>query len=233
MSLITEQPEDALVASGKIAEFAVEVRKGKGDARNYAYQWFRDGSPLADSEPGIAGSRTGRLKIDTTHALGEGVGRYACRVLLDPDKQGNGTPKDHEGPPRVEFSQDTLLGLWRRPPALATSFIVVGSPVIGSGGSTNGCPGSYRAYVNFRRADGSGFVPDPTATSLRASFSHRVQLKWFGMTSAGLVTSDCFQEEVTFFPPFLTSYRFTAFFANPPSGSTPYEHTLDGFAPPK
>lgn len=220
-SLIKDHPEDFVVEvsqSGEQAVFSVTVHGGGGGSNpKITYQWFRNGTPLTEV-PGLTGVTSASLKIrnDLCPLL---AGRYVCQVTRVPKKlPETSTQKNNEAEePQVDCSRDAYLtAIWsvpitpnsRKKPRITPSLIVAGAPVIGTGGTTGGCPGPYRAYINIAKPGGLPFKRDGTP---RATSPEKLPIKWFG-TKAGLVVSTCAEEEIIPDPTADDSYRFSIFF---------------------
>lgn len=213
---IMGQPEQLLVTNTGTATFTVRLQ---GSLNHFSFQWFFNGAALTNE----TGSTLTRIGVTTND-----VGLYACQVTYDPPGQ-SGSSSRPPRQPESEMSQPGTLSVFQ-----PGSLIVAGVPILGSGGTAGGCPAPYRAYINFRQSDGTGFVPQSSTARLQASFSERYELKWFGTAANNLIYSNCGVEDV--YPTQgYRSYRFTAYV---PTTATvdpakAYVLTLYGFAPPK
>jgi hypothetical protein len=199
------QPEDQMVPFASNATFSVTA------LNTDAYQWLRNGNPLA-------GQTNTSLTISDC-GLSD-VGYYSCNLF-----------KDIEVVP-TRSAELTVYTNSIDPQTGVDPVVVFGLPVLG-GGSQGSCPGPYAGYVNYTKtiANGWGWAPDTSNsnTVFTASDTNRTDTKIEYGGKYG--DNNCGQTSVTVpYPAGSPVYRFTIFFTNNVPTNA-YAITLAGFKP--
>lgn len=209
-------PQDQVIKLKKKAVFKAEAENpGPPSNLQLKYQWERRG-PWATNFSEIVGATNKTFSIAKVST--NDVAYYRLRT-----SSING----------IAYSEPAQLLVWTKHSPLT----LYGSPIVTSG-SSGTCPGSYVAYVNYKKsaAEGWGWAPDHDF----GGSTHSAADNNFTDTNVQPqgITDDlfCLQTIVSNThagnpAPEDTKYRFTIYFTVSHSSPNPYPLTLNGFKP--
>jgi len=222
---ILQQPEDQCLPIGGSATFSVVATNAD------AYQWYKNNVAM-DGETNSSLTISSLSTNDVAYygaAVINSVGSVPTRSACLNVYMTSSTTSTSTSTTRFARTLSTMSTLSAFDMGGGGSIIIYGAPVLGSGGSGNGCPGAYTGLVYFTKSitNGWGWAPSSNATVLTATDNNRADTKVQFMGKTG--DNGCNSTSVNIpYPALSSKYRFTIYFTNDvPTNSYPI--TLTGF----